>query len=378
MARIKLSFVNSFVDRHGRVRHYFRKRGARNVPLPGLPGSPEFMHAYEAAIATAEPVVIGASRAKVGTVAATVSMYLASAEFADLAEETRRTRRNILEHLREAHGDKRLAAIERKHVQALVDAKAATPSAARNLLAVLRMLMKFTVSAGIRRDDPTIGVRHARIKTAGYRTWTEADIGTYQEHHPIGTMPRLALALSLGTGQRRSDVVRMGRQHVSGGSITIRQSKTGKPLVIPIIEELRAAIEAMGSDHLTFLTTARGKPFTAAGFTNYFRKQCKAAGLATGLSAHGLRKAMCRRLAEAGCSANEIAAISGHQTLHEVERYTKAADQERMARTAVERLKNDRVTNREESSYKLHPNRLNLQGTEFGMVGAQGLEPWTR
>jgi hypothetical protein len=48
-----------------------------------------------------------------------------------------------------------------------------------------------------------------------------------------------------------------------------------------------------------------------------------------------LRKASCRRLAEARCSANEIASISGHASLREVERYTRAADQERMARNAV-------------------------------------------
>jgi integrase len=64
--------------------------------------------------------------------------------------------------------------------------------------------------------------------------------------------------------------------------------------------------------------------------------QCERGGL-KGLSAHGLRKAACRRLAEAGCSANEIAAISGHASLREVERYTRAADQERMARNAMAR-----------------------------------------
>src|SRR5262249_44782965 len=153
--------------------------------------------------------------------------------------------------------DKGIAAIEPKHVQALIDAKAATPSAARNLLAVIRLLMKFAIKAGIRKNDPTIGARHARIKTAGFKTWTEADIAAYEAHHPIGTMPRLALALLLGTGQRRSDVVRMGRQYVRGNWITVRQSKTGKPLMIPIGEELRAAIDAMPSEHLTFLTTAR-------------------------------------------------------------------------------------------------------------------------
>jgi Phage integrase family len=64
---------------------------------------------------------------------------------------------------------------------------------------------------------------------------------------------------------------------------------------------------------------------------------CDAAGLSKQCSAHGLRKAACRRLAEAGCSASEIAAISGHATLGEVQRYTKAADQARMARAAMER-----------------------------------------
>jgi Phage integrase family len=93
----------------------------------------------------------------------------------------------------------------------------------------------------------------------------------------------------------------------AGDKITVRQSKTGTPLMIPIGAELRAAIAFAPADHLTFLTTAQGKPFTAAGFTNWFRRMCNDAGLGKGLSAHGLRKAMCRRLAEAGCSEKQIA-----------------------------------------------------------------------
>jgi integrase len=378
MARVKLPFVNGFVDRHGRVRYYFRRRGHRNVRLPGLPSSPEFMRAYEAAIGNAEPIVIGASRSKVGTVAAVVGMYLASAAFAGLADETRRTRRNILERFREAHGDKRIAAIERKHVQALIDAKAATPSAARNLLAVIRLLMQFAIDAGIRADDPTIGVTRAKIKGDGYTTWAEHHIAAFEVRHPIGTMARLALALLLGTGQRRGDVVRMGRQHVRGDMIAVRQQKTSKPLMIPIGDELRAAIEAMPADRLTFLTTARGEPFTAAGFTNYFRKRCQEAGLTIGLSAHGLRKAVCRRMAEAGCTVHEIAAISGHRTLRILQRYTDAVDQVHLARAAVERLRNDRVTNREDSIHKPRSKSLKIQGSKLPMVGLVGLKLTTK
>jgi integrase len=101
---------------------------------------------------------------------------------------------------------------------------------------------------------------------------------------------------------------------------------------------LRTAIEAKPSGHLTFLATAFGKARTANGFSTWFRGCCNAAGLANGTSAHGLRKAACRRLAEAGCSAKEIMAISGHASLHEVELYTKAVDQEHMARAAMKRL----------------------------------------
>jgi integrase len=53
---------------------------------------------------------------------------------------------------------------------------------------------------------------------------------------------------------------------------------------------------------------------------------------------HGFRKAAGRRLAEAGCSANEIMSILGHKTLAEAERYTRDADQQRLARAAVTRL----------------------------------------
>ncbi|CAH1672915.1 hypothetical protein CHELA40_14171 [Chelatococcus asaccharovorans] len=51
-----------------------------------------------------------------------------------------------------------------------------------------------------------------------------------------------------------------------------------------------------------------------------------------------VRKAAARRLAEAGCSAWQIAAITGHASLDEVERSMKAADQKRLAKDAIDRL----------------------------------------
>jgi integrase len=139
---------------------------------------------------------------------------------------------------------------------------------------------------------------------------------------------------------RCADVVRLGRGHVRNGAVHLTHQKTGAALAIPVTPTLAEAINAGASaDHVVFLLNERGRAFTARGFSKWFVSQCERAGL-KGVSAHGLRKAACRRLAEAGCSANEIAAISGHASLREVERYTRAADQARMARNAIARTQN--------------------------------------
>lgn len=168
-------------------------------------------------------------------------------------------------------------------------------------------------------------------------TWEEHQIDLFLEHHKPGTRAHLAFCLLLYSGQRRSDVVRMGRQHVRDGLLTIIQQKTGQEVSIPVHPVLAAAIEAVPRDNLTYLTTAQGKPFTPPGFTNWFRDMVQEVkGLPSGgLSPHGLRKAICRRLAEAGCSPHEIMAISGHKSLKEVTRYTAKASRVRMAHAAM-------------------------------------------
>jgi integrase len=337
--RLKLPpYIHSFIDRYGKPRFYFRRRGHESARLPGLPYSLSFMAAYEAAMGEQPSAEIGASRTIAGTVNAAVVSYYNSGAFQVLAPETRRTRRCILERFRAEHGDKRIALLQRAHIDRMVAAKAAMPSAARNLLRVLKALMAHCVANHIRNDDPTQGVKSAKIKTDGYATWSEEHIATFEAQHPAGSRARLALALLLYTGQRRSDVVRLGRQHVRNGVIAVRQQKTGATLAIPVHPELQAVLDATPSEHLTFLTTRDGSPFSPAGFGNLFRDWCNEAGLPRGLSAHGLRKACCRRLAEAGCSEKQIAAISGHLSLSEVARYTRAADQARLARSAMETI----------------------------------------
>jgi len=176
------------------------------------------------------------------------------------------------------------------------------------------------------------------VKSEGFHSWSDAEIAQFEKHHPVGSRARLALALLLYTGQRRSDIVRLGRQLLRDCVLTVRQQKTGAELLIPVHPILQAILDDAPKDNMTFLTTQFGKPFTSNGFGNWFRDQCNAAGLPQ-CSAHGLRKAAARRLAEAGCTAHEIASITGHASLKQVAHYTKAADQGRLASAAMEKVK---------------------------------------
>ena len=329
-------YVQAWVDHDGRAHHYFRRRGFPRVRLPGLPWSPSFMAEYEKAISGAR-TTIGAGRVKPGSVAAVIAEYKDSREFfGSKSAGTQRMRRGILDRFRAAYGDRPFALLPPEWIEALLDSK--PPHAARSWRATLRSLCQFGVKRRYLRTDPTANIKQRAIKGDGFHTWTEDEISQFVRFHPLGTKPRLALALLLYTAQRRSDVVKMGRQHIRDGWLHVKQEKTDKPLAIPVHPELRAVLDATPSEHLTFLVTATGKPYGPNHFSETFREWCDAAGLPKRCTAHGLRKAACRRLAEAECSGPEIMSISGHATLKELVRYTKAADQAKMARNAMAKV----------------------------------------
>ena len=119
-----------------------------------------------------------------------------------------------------------------------------------------------------------MGIKGYPTNTDGFYTWTETEVAQFEAVHPVGTKARLALELLLGTGQRRSDVVEMGWQHIQGDCITVRQEKTNTLLLIPINGQLATALEALPRTNLTFITTEHGKPFTPASFGNWFKGHC--------------------------------------------------------------------------------------------------------
>jgi integrase len=341
MTHLRLKYVQAWVDREGRAHHYFRRPGFPRTRLPGLPGSPEFMSAYQAALAV-PTAPIGAKRTKPGSLDAALVLYYKSREFADeLKPGTQAMRRAIFERWREKDGDKPLALLPPQYIRHLLSTL--KPHAARNWLKTIHGLMKFCVEQGMCRADPTLGVKLRSIKSDGHHTWSEGEIAQFEAFYPIGSKARLALALGLYTSQRRGDVILMGRQHVRDGILTIKQQKTGSDVSVPIHPHLQTALDATPTKHLTFLVSKSGRPYAANDFSEQFRAWCDAAGLPQRCTFHGLRKAGLTRLADAGVSAHGLAAIGGHKTLREVERYTKRYDRERAAREAMAQMVNASV-----------------------------------
>jgi integrase len=337
-------FVQSFVDKKtGAVFHYFRRRGYERVRLPGIPGSREFMDAYQRALAgQQEP--IGAKRTKSGSVSAAIVGYYASPlYFGSLSLGTQYARRTILERFRAEHGDLPIADMPPKFI-ALTLSKL-KPQAARNWFKAIRRLMQYAVAVGLVRVDPTQGLKAPQSKSKEHRPWTDAEVAAYEAKHPIGSKARLAFALGYYTAQRRSDAVRMGRQHINGNFLQVRQDKTDVVLDIPLHPRLQIVIAAAASANLTFLVTSTGKPYKANDFGNQFRQWCNQAGLPKDCHFHGLRYSAAKMLAEAGCTPHQIAAITGHKTLGMVQKYTKGAEQRRLATEAMAKLlANDQAT----------------------------------
>ena len=126
MSRVKIKYVHGWVDKRcggAKPRYYFERRGFARVPLPGLPGSDEFMEAYRAALAgqTAPPLAIGAGRTKAGSINALIAGYYTSGDAVPLlGASTQRAYRNILERIRKEHGDKSVAALMRNHITAML------------------------------------------------------------------------------------------------------------------------------------------------------------------------------------------------------------------------------------------------------------------
>lgn len=347
---IDLPYLERDTDRHGNPRVYVRRHGKR-VRIRETEGTAAFARAYSEAVGRLD------SRAPMPTALTThpkdsfgwlgAKYFASKKDFLKLAKESQRARRNCLEEcFREPFSDEDMEPMGNcplKHLSAqkirrLVDMRADQPGAAANRRKHLSALCGWGVEHNYLPTNHARDVKPVKKTSGGYYTWTVADVEQFLEHYPSGTKGRLALALLLFTGARRQDMVTFGKQHVRGGWIRYVPKKTlykrrdvsQKPF-LPVLADI-IALSPCGS--MTFLETAQGKPFTAAGFGNWFRDRCDEAGLEQ-CAAHGLKKAGATLAAENGATASQLMAMFDWSTISQAEVYTKAADRKRMAGEAM-------------------------------------------
>lgn len=335
-------------DRHGKLRARFRKVGRAAVYMQTLPDQPGFEAEYKALLAD-QPVI--RTRHIPGSVNDLCSRYYESADFkAKGGADNKRHRRGLIESFREQFGNDLVKNFRFEHIEEILltrSEKRKTDKgrvvggqvAASNLRKQLLRLFAYAQKLEwIERNPVDFAEKVGVDRIAGFYTWSEADIEQYQAKHKIGTKARLALEILLWTGQRRGDARLFGPKHIVRGKINYQAAKTGADLWLPVSRDLRAAIDAMPSVGLTtYLVTDYGKPFSAAGFGNWFRDRCDEAELPN-CTAHGLRKAIARRMAQSRASDVEIMAVGGWRTTSEVRRYTEAVEQEALAEGVMARI----------------------------------------
>src|SRR6266436_1486512 len=331
-------------DRHGNIRIYYRAKGRPKVRLRGTPWTPEFMAEYEAAKGEATPT-------KAKGIASGTWRWLSTRYFAECAEykrldaRTQHVRRQILE----STFDEPIAPVSSKYfrdfplsrmtadaVEVLRDRKIDTPESANARVKAMRQVYKFGVKKKLAPGNLARDVEYFKSGSTGFHPWTPEEVQQFEEYHPVGSKARLALALMLFTGQRRSDIIRFGKQHAKGGKLTFTQHKgrnrKPKRLTLPILPALQRIINNTTCGDLTFLVNDWGRPFTDAGFGNKFRDWCNQAELQH-CSAHGLRKAGATIAANNGATSRQLMAIFGWDSLKQAEVYTRTVDQVRRSET---------------------------------------------
>lgn len=369
------SYVSRFVGQHGKARYRFRRNGFPSGYFTAEPGTEKFREEYHAfmhpaEIAASEP----APRFPRGSIDDLVSRYFAVPERLGPSAVTQSKIRAVIEDFREGKtstgkriGELPAALVTFEAIDKLIAKKQVKTGvgnkskggihAAKKLRKELIRLFDFAEKAGIVAKNPARLSDKVSVpvgqRTDGFHTWDEEEIEQFRAKHALGTRERLAMELILWTDQRRSDVVKMGRAQVKDGCIPVTQEKTGAVLWLPLASQLLEAIVAMkpqDTSPFCFLITKFKRPFTKESFGNFFKDACIAADLPH-CSAHGLRKATLRRMADLEMANKSMKSISGQSSDKTLAIYTKKANQRRLAESAMSKLSawetQDRIDNAE-------------------------------
>lgn len=341
MPKARYPHLERYKTRHEKFKWYFRLGKGPRIRLPDDYGSKAFVKAYGEALANATKQQ---QQKPLGhTLGWLIAQYEDSPAFKLLAKETRKQFRYQFKKMK-LSGELLLKNIDTARIVKGRDNRADKPTDANKYVKASRKLFDFAVERCLVPTNPTTGVkllpRPNRVQ--GFHAWTEDEVQAFEGRWPLGTRERLALDLLLYTGVRRSDVVRLGRQHVRNGVLKIKTEKSvnmGHPVdvEISILPPLVRSIEATKTGDMAFLVTAKGTPFGKESFGTWFKKACVAAGVPG--AAHGLRKIAAQRCAENGATEAELNAMFGWADgSKESSTYVRKANRAKLARSAIVKM----------------------------------------
>jgi integrase len=284
--------------------YYYAWRGGPSINAE--PGTPEFVRLYTEALAARK-------RPASGTMMALIAEYKAAAEFTTRAEVSKRNYLHYLRAIESEFGDMPIEALSDPNIRGVFkawrDSMAASPRKADYAWTTLARVLSVAKDRGRISINPC--ERGGRIYEADRkdRIWGEAELGRLLASASPGMT--LALMLALWTGQRQGDLLRLPWSAYDGKHIRLRQSKTGRNVVVPVASYLREAVDHSPRAGVQILLNRRGLPWTSDGFRTSWRKLCAKAAI-KGLTFHDLRGSAVVRLALAGATVPEIATITGH------------------------------------------------------------------
>jgi integrase len=312
MVRAKIKGVNTTHKRlsDGTVRTYYYHRST-SASLPGKPGSPEFIAAY----AAAEKMLL---KRHSGTFSGLVRDYTDSPFFHDKADATKREYIRMLTNAEAHFGTMPLEALNDFKVKRVFIkwrdeiASASGPREADNRLSVVSAMLSWAANeAVVIEKNHLVGFRRLYHSDRSDMIWLPKHIEAFMSVAPVEL--QRALMVALHSGQRQGDLLRLSWSNYDGGSLNLRQSKTGRKVTVPCTPALKASLDAIPRNAAVILTTVTGRPWKPRHFKSQWAKAAAAAGVdATGLHFHDLRGTAVTLLAEAGCTVPEIASITGH------------------------------------------------------------------
>lgn len=247
-----------------------------------------------------------------------VRQYRASTDFRTTALMTQREYSRYLDIIRETFGSISLEQLHdtrtRGRFKDWRDSMAATPRKADLAWSVLARVLSFGKDRGLLSIN--VAEKGGRICRPDRREmiWTDSNIDAFEAVAPDNM--RLALQLALWTGQRKGDLLRLRWRDYDGQCLRLSQSKTKSKVIVPLHPNLRQLLDPKKPMD-TILINSLGNAWTVDGFNTSWRKLCAEAKI-FGLNFHDLRGTAATRMALAGCTVPEIAAVTGH-SLRDVE-----------------------------------------------------------